>query len=422
MKEMVRELVTPTTAALQRRMQLALGALRGVTLTWSAVVCAIDAQSGVLDRPTAAAALLAVLAAWSAVWTAGVHRRDRWVSGVTGIVVDLALACVAIGADHWVYDGTHPQSFASAWPVVAVVATGVGAGAWWGLAGGTAVGVANVIGASMIGTGMDGAWLSSWGSLVLIAASGWVGGWVAERLRTTAQAAADAQARADVARTLHDGVLQTLAVIQRRSDDADLVALAKEQDAELRTFLRGEYTASTTDRPHAPDGSGDHHDHVDHAGHIAPDDHDSHDDHVLSGRSGTRSGRGTRDLLDIAARLRSELARVGRAQQVDVQLVVIDPGSAKGPAADALIGATAEAVVNAAKHAQVQQVWVSVDRRLPSGTMVVVHDEGAGFDPDTTPEGTGLTASVRGRLALVDGGATITSRPGKGTDVTMWAP
>ena len=246
MKEMVRELVTPTTAALQRRMQLALGALRGVTLTWSAVVCAIDAQSGVLDRPTAAAALLAVLAAWSAVWTAGVHRRDRWVSGVTGIVVDLALACVAIGADHWVYDGTHPQSFASAWPVVAVVATGVGAGAWWGLAGGTAVGVANVIGASMIGTGMDGAWLSSWGSLVLIAASGWVGGWVAERLRTTAQAAADAQARADVARTLHDGVLQTLAVIQRRSDDADLVALAKEQDAELRTFLRGEYTHSTT--------------------------------------------------------------------------------------------------------------------------------------------------------------------------------
>ena len=90
MKEMVRELVTPTTAALQRRMQLALGALRGVTLTWSAVVCAIDVQSGVLDRPTAAAALLAVLAAWSAVWTAGVHRRDRWVSGVTGIVVDLA--------------------------------------------------------------------------------------------------------------------------------------------------------------------------------------------------------------------------------------------------------------------------------------------------------------------------------------------
>ena len=417
MKEMVRELVTPTTAALQRRMQLALGALRGVTLTWSAVVCAIDAQSGVLDRPTAAAALLAVLAAWSAVWTAGVHRRDRWVSGVTGIVVDLALACVAIGADHWVYDGTHPQSFASAWPVVAVVATGVGAGAWWGLAGGTAVGVANVIGASMIGTGMDGAWLSSWGSLVLIAASGWVGGWVAERLRTTAQAAADAQARADVARTLHDGVLQTLAVIQRRSDDADLVALAKEQDAELRTFLRGEHAPSTTaahpDSLDSPAGSNDQSSRIATGGPSDPGDKPD---------PNSPGNRRTRDLLDIAARLRSELARVGRAQQVDVQLVVIDPGSAKGPAADALIGATAEAVVNAAKHAQVQQVWVSVDRRLPSGTMVVVHDEGAGFDPDTTPEGTGLTASVRGRLALVDGGATITSRPGKGTDVTMWAP
>lgn len=402
MKGMGRELVTPTTAALQRRMQLALGALRGVTLTWSAVVCAIDAESGVLERPTSAAVLLTVLAAWSVVWTVGVGRRDRLVSGATGIAADVALACVAIAADHWVYSGTHPQSFASAWPVVAVVATGVGAGAWTGFAGGAAVGLANVLGTSVFGAGMDGAWLSSWGSLVLFAASGWVGGWVAERLRTTAQAAAEAQARAEVARTLHDGVLQTLAVIQRRSDDVELVALAREQDAELRAFLRGEPTAGTAGT----------------AGTAAPSGDALADAHVPDAAEVTGAACAT----DVAARLRSELARVARAQQVDVQIVVIDAGNAKGAAADALVGATAEAVVNAAKHARVQHVWVSVDRRLPSGTTVVVHDEGVGFDQSSTPEGTGLTTSVRERLTSVDGGVRLTSTPGKGTDVTMWAP
>ncbi len=376
--------VTPTTAPIQRRMLLALGALRGVTLGWSAVVCAVDASSGVLDRPATAFALLAVLAAWSAGWAVGVARRDRWVSGAVGVVVDLALACVAVGADHVVYDGAHPQTFASAWPLVAVVATGVAVGPLAGLVGGSIVGICNIAAAATVGTGMDGEWLSSLGTLVLLAASGWVAGWVAEQLRTTAQAAADATARAEFARTLHDGVLQTLAVIQRRSDDHDLVALAREQDAELRSFLRG-------------------------------------------GRSGsaprtTDTAAATTVEVDFVARLRAELARVERAQQIDVRLVVIDAGIVRGPSADALVGATAEAAVNAAKHAHVAQVWVSVDRRLPRGTMVVVHDEGVGFDPTTTAEGTGLTASVRERLVAVGGEATVDSVPGRGTDVTMWVP
>ncbi|HNJ70728.1 MAG TPA: hypothetical protein PKX97_15860, partial [Microthrixaceae bacterium] len=98
-----RERVTPTTAALQRRMQLALGALRGVTLVWSAVVTAVDASSGVLDRPAAAAVLLAVLAVWSAVWTAAVAGRQRWVGGAASVTLDVALAAAAVAADHWLY-------------------------------------------------------------------------------------------------------------------------------------------------------------------------------------------------------------------------------------------------------------------------------------------------------------------------------
>lgn len=383
MATMVRDRVTPTTAALQRRMQLALGALRGVTLGWAAVVCAVDASSDVLDRPELAGTLLVLLGAWSVLWTVGVGRRDRWVSGAAGIVVDLVLACVTVGADHVVYEGEHPQSFASAWPLIAVVATGVAAGPLRGMLGGAAVGAANVAAASTVGDGMSGEWLSATGTFVLLAASGWVSGWVAEQLRTTAQAAADARARDEVARTLHDGVLQTLAVVQRRSDDADLVALAREQDAQLRAFLRG-------DRQRSPD---------------------------REGTLGDADEPG-----DLAGRLRAELARLARMHAVSVQLVVVEAQDVDLAATDALVGATAEAVVNAAKHAGVDEVWVSVDRREPSGTMVVVHDEGAGFDPSEVVEGSGITSSIRGRLLSVGGGATVESSPGRGTDITVWVP
>ena len=391
-----RERVTPTTAALQRRMQLALGALRGVTLVWSAVVTAVDASSGVLDRPAAAAVLLTVLAVWSAVWTAAVAGRQRWVDGAASVTLDVALAAAAVAADHWLYVGDHPQSFASAWPLVAVVATAVARGPITGLIAGTVTGLANVVGALTIGTGMEGEWLSTLGTLVLLAASGWVAGWVADRLRTTAQAAADAQARDEVAATLHDGVLQTPAVIQRRSDDTDLVALAREQDQALRAFLRGGPPAGSAASPSTP---------------RAPS--------TLPAPSTTSATTGDGDLID---RLRSEIARIERTHAIDAPLVVIDPGTSTGSAATALIGAAAEAVVNAAKHSGTDRVWVSVDRRSPSGTMVVVHDEGDGFDPATTPEGTGITSSIRRRLDAVGGGATVSSAVGRGTDVTVWAP
>ena len=397
-----RERVTPTTAALQRRMLLAVGALRGVTLVWSAVVTAVDASSGVLDRPAAAVVLLAVLAVWSAVWTAAVAGRQRWVDGAASVTLDVALAAAAVAADHWLYVGDHPQSFASAWPLVAVVATAVARGPITGLIAGTVAGLANVVAALSIGTGMDGEWLSTLGTLVLLAASGWVAGWVADRLRTTAQAAADAQARDEVAATLHDGVLQTLAVIQRRSDDTDLVALAREQDQALRAFLRGGTPTGAASPPSPP---------------LAPSTLPATS--ALPAPSATSATGADGDLID---RLRGEIARIERTHAIDAPLVVIDPGTSTGSAATALIGAAAEALVNAAKHSGTDRVWVSVDRRSPSGTMVVVHDEGDGFDPATTPEGTGITSSIRRRLDAVGGGATVSSAVGRGTDVTVWAP
>ena len=377
MSTVAHESRTPTAAAIQRRMELALGAVRGLTLAWAFVVAGIDARSGVLSPAAPALALLAVLAAWSVAWTVAVGRADRWVSG-PGAAIDVLLAAAVVAADQFVHGPGRTQSLGSAWPLVAVLATGVAKGPVWGLLGGTAVGATGIVAATVDGE-LSGQVLALCGATVLYAGGGWVAGWVATQLRSTAELAAAAEARAEVARTLHDGVLQTLAVVQRRSDDAELVALAREQDHELRAFLRG----ATDPAP---------------------------------GRAAAGAARTTVDALTPV------LARVEARHDVAVRVVVIDAGTATGRGAEALAAATGEAVTNAARHSGAATVWVSVDRHEPTGSRVVVHDEGVGFDTTSTVEGDGLTRSVRQRMAGVDGGAEIRSAPGAGCDVTLWAP
>ncbi|HEY6398308.1 MAG TPA: ATP-binding protein, partial [Solirubrobacteraceae bacterium] len=74
-----------------------------------------------------------------------------------------------------------------------------------------------------------------------------------------------------------------------------------------------------------------------------------------------------------------------------------------------------EALQNAAKHAggaTEVTIFVSADRELH----FEVRDDGAGFDLETTPFGTGLR-NLPDRLAAVGGTMTIHSAPGQGTSV-----
>ena len=121
-------------------------------------------------------------------------------------------------------------------------------------------------------------------------------------------------------------------------------------------------------------------------------------------------------------RLSPSLVLVVRRHDVPRQLVAIERGDAGEMAGSALAAATAEVVTNAARHSGADAVWVSLDRGEPSGSQVVVHDEGRGFDPSLTPEGDGLRRSVHERLAAAGGRAMVQSSPGSGCDVTLWVP
>jgi signal transduction histidine kinase len=183
----------------------------------------------------------------------------------------------------------------------------------------------------------------------------------AERIRS--------QERAEVAAHLHDSVLQTLALMQRRADEpAEVAALARRQERELRAWL--------ADRP-APGAQ-----------------------------------------AQLAAALEAVAADVEERHGVPVEVVTVGDRDLD-PATEAVVAAAREAMTNAAKFGGGSTVDVyaeSGDDRL----QVFVRDRGPGFDPDAVPsDRRGLRESIIGRMERHGGRATVSSSPGGGTEVEL---
>jgi signal transduction histidine kinase len=217
------------------------------------------------------------------------------------------------------------------------------------------------------------------GGLVLLAAGVvlLLGPWwfrIARDVVLERQARARAEERAEVAARVHDSVLQTLALIQRRSDDpAAIVALARAQERELRSWLF----------------------------------------------EGKAPGAAASGLFADGVR---EIQRDVEARHgVPVEVVTVgDCGVDED--LSALLGAAREAVVNAAKWsgAPVISLFTEVG---PDRTEVVVRDRGKGFDPGCVPaDRRGLAESVHGRMARHGGTAAVQTAPGEGTKVTLTMP
>jgi signal transduction histidine kinase len=216
-------------------------------------------------------------------------------------------------------------------------------------------------------------------ALVLAAIVVVLGPWwlqVARDLVLERQARARAEERADLAARVHDSVLQTLALIQRRADQPQqVVQLARAQERELRSWLfDGRRPGSLDD-----------------------------EDHTVS---------------SVVRRIQQEVeSRHGVAvEAVTVGDCELDDNL------EALLAAGREATVNAAKWsgAPVVSLFVEVE---PESVSVFVRDRGRGFDPQSvTDDRKGLAESVRGRMARHGGSVSLRTAPGEGTEVSLTMP
>lgn len=87
---------------------------------------------------------------------------------------------------------------------------------------------------------------------------------------------------------------------------------------------------------------------------------------------------------------------------------------------------TQEAVTNILRHAEARNLLVRV-QRLPQGLTLLISDDGLGFAPAANPgrEGQRGMAGMSERIEQLGGTLTVTSEPGKGTQIEAlfpWAP
>jgi len=88
----------------------------------------------------------------------------------------------------------------------------------------------------------------------------------------------------------------------------------------------------------------------------------------------------------------------------------------------AISGAVSEALANVGKHANAEQVVVYAEPDWEEGIFVSVKDNGVGFDPETVEKRIGLRESITGRMESIGGRVEVSSKPGRGTEVRLWAP
>ena len=200
------------------------------------------------------------------------------------------------------------------------------------------------------------------------------GPWMLQTLRALTderRARIREQERAEFAARVHDSVLQTLTLIQRHANDSTEVSrLARSSERELRGWL------------YAP--------------------------------------RGVRPAT-VSAALGKAVADVEDEHDVTVELVVVGDAPLD-ERLDAVVQATREALVNAAKASGESTVSVFAEITTEH-VQVFVRDRGRGFDLDAVPaDRLGVRESIVGRMSRNGGRADIRTAPGAGTEVRLDLP
>ncbi len=388
-------------------MMRALSVFRWVALG-GAVVGVILGRSALVE-PAAAVVLLAAATALTAYLYLLGRRHPSELVRWRWLVVEVAVGLILLVGDGFVFSDERAQSLPWAWPAAGIAAVGIaaagrGSGPLFDHAGvltAVVVGTVSVVSEIVLlgrfsGSGQIGVLFSKIGLWLLV---GLLVGPLMRRLLRAERLVSVAAAREELARELHDGVLQTLAVIQRRSPDSELVALARDQENSLRTYLSDPRLLAAAAAP--------------------------------AGRAGAavvESVEAGAAAIDPSDGLASVLRRVAsdgeRRHRIKIQAVVAaDCPALSSPVTAAVAGAVAEAITNSVKHGAAEQVTVFAEPNFDDDgetVFVSVRDNGSGFEVDGVKEGIGLSRSIRGRITEQDGRVEIVSRPGKGTEVKLW--
>ena len=353
---------SPAATAVEDGLFRAAAVLRVVVLLNTIGMSLFRADS--FERPVAGAVCIGVMALWTAFATWAYAAPRRRVTAL--LAADLGLALALILATPWVKGDDVSTSLPGFWVIGALVAWAI----HYRTVGGLVAGVL-LASADLLRQDIDS---SDYGNAFLLVMGGAMVGFMCGLLQRTAterdaaeRAAAMAAERARLARAVHDGVLQVLALVNRRGQDlggelADLGRLAGEQERQLRALIRSE------DAVDAP------------------------------GRSAT---------VDLVA----ELAQLERSHRVTVSAPAF-PVELPAAVSRELVAAAGACLDNVHRHVgDDASAWVLLEA-FPDRVELSVRDDGPGIPAGRLDEAAaqgrlGVVESIRGRIAELGGTARL---------------
>jgi signal transduction histidine kinase len=330
------------------------------------------------DHPAVGWLVMALIALWTAfvVWAyAAPARRTPLL-----LVSDLAVAVAAIAMSPYVKGEGLNATLPGFWVMGAVLSWAI----LWRWAGGLTAGVIVSIADISIREEFT---QKAYGNVFLLVLGGAIVGFLSGLLQQMAaqrdraeRAAASAAERQRLARVVHDGVLQVLALVQRRApelgpDGRDLGQLAGEQEARLRALVQQD-----SREPVLP--------------------------------------LGDQDLAQLLSGLQSPQVHVA---------VPGTPAMLPAERASEVISAVESCLSNVRHHVgRDADAWVLLEE-LDDRWVVSVRDDGPGIPEgrleESAAEGRlGVQQSIVGRLQDLGGTATVRSAPGQGTEWELDVP
>lgn len=342
--------------------------------------------------------VLAVMAGWTAL-SSHVYVRRRY-TGWEVLAVDLAVAFGCLGATAFAVEPGYVRMappLTATWFAGAALAAAVICGRRWALAVALGYGAVDIALRISLETGLTSATVRG---VVLLILAGYAVGYMAHYMTQAERRftqAVDMEARMAererLARSIHDSVLQVLAMVQRRGleiggETAELGHMAGQQEEKLRSLVGMQERDQGRSAADATAASGTH-----------PESEEEDLRTLLRAHTSAN--------VTVSTPATGILLPPSRAQEIDA--------------------AVQAALDNVRRHCPPgTSVWLLAEDEGERVT-VTVRDEGPGMSEARLEEAAahgrlGLAQSIRGRIRDLGGQTTVTTAPEEGTEIEMCVP